>query len=252
MKRSKASKKTANKQRSNKTTKVETEKYKGKSLCKMFINWKTMLVGAMIFLGSIGGFFTDFFSPVKEWVMDKIDPPTYWECSQDKNIRGIVMSDVFTRDRRELYLLHGMQGKQSWKVNKLDDIDRGGTCAVIIGRLDSCLVKYKINKKHKLLLSMDLYDASNCLVCKVVDNEFILNHNCEFTWNSDDWGFEIVDSDFNVVFSVNFYPPDALAVQGMFYTGGQLVVVNDDGLKTIPKENLEEIRQAKKDYQSNV
>lgn len=117
MKRSKNSKKTTNKQRSNKPAKVEAEKSEDKSLLNRFLNWKTAVVGSMIFLGSIGGFFTDFFSPVKEWVMGKIAPPTYWECSQDKNIRGVILQSQ-DNENKSTFLRLGKKGTLNAFVNE--------------------------------------------------------------------------------------------------------------------------------------
>ena len=87
-----------------------------------------------------------------------------------------------------------------------------------------CSIKYKI-VDSRLWLSADIYDIDGCLAGKIVDNEFVLNTNCQYTWNCDDYGFEIIDSNFDVIFSLDFELPDKLSVQGIFYDEEYFVIV---------------------------
>lgn len=43
----------------------------------------------------------------------------------------------------------------------------------------------------------------------------------------DDYGFEVVGKDFEVIFSIDFRPPRTLAIQGAFRFPDCFVVVND-------------------------
>jgi len=197
---------------------------------KRFINWKTVVGGVatvMIFLGGLGGFFTDFFFPLREKVSETMNPPDYWECDQDKNIRGIIMPNIkgSIGSNNEVVFLFGFDNPIMLPVM----LEKPNQSACLFLSLTDffknyCSVKYKI-AESRLLLSAEIFDIDGCLAGKIVDNEFVLNKNCQFTWNSDDYGFEIIDSNFDVIFSINFEPPNKLSFQGIFYDGEYFVVV---------------------------
>ena len=267
MTRSKSSKKAADKKQQAKPTKPKTQKKESISIFDRLENKKTIigwLIAVLLLLGGIGGFFTDFFSPIKEWVSGKVNPSTHWECEQDKNIRGIIIPGIkdgigsnnemefrFGFDNpMTLYRMMQKPDQSTCFFNHLPDLFK-----------NSCSISYKI-VDSRLLLSADIYDTEGHLAAQIKDNEFILNQDCVYTWNSDDYGFEVVDSNSDVIFSIDFNLPNILTVQGVFYDGEYFVVVpepvgkaNKDDLDKlmhygsavgVPKEQKDTLEKMKK------
>lgn len=210
---------------------------------------KYLLWGIVGFLATIAGFYQDLIFPIIRVTSNYIDPPSYWECKQDQNIRGIIFDDIYTKKNNEIYLLLGLKGKQSWRIQSASGSSwrEEPSCILPAGKMGyECAVKYRITDQRKLLVSADLFDVNHCLVGKIFDNKFILNQDCTFTWNFDENGFEVVDHDFNVVFSLHYYPPEAIAIQGVFFSGGELLCINDNGIKHLKNENQIVINEARK------
>jgi len=205
------------------------------------------VVAVMIFLGGLGGFFTDFFFPLREKVSETMNPPDYWECDQDKNIRGIIMSNIkgSIGTDNEIEFRFGFNNPIRLPIM----LEKPNQTACLFPSLTDffkkyCSITYKI-VQSRLMLSADIYDIDGCLAAKISDNQFVLNRNCAYTWNFDDYGFEIIDSNFDVIFSLNFEPPNILSVQGVFYDGEYFVVVPNptfDGSETSNHEHNKLVR----------
>lgn len=215
---------------------------------KSKIRSKYTFWGVITFVALVAGLYQDFISPGFKALSDIISPPNYWQCDQDQNIRGILLNDVYTKKKNEIFLLLGLRGKQSFRINSPSGhLKKEPSCILPAGRMNyECAIRYRLTKKKKLLVSADLFDVNHCLVGKISDNRFILNQDCGFTWNFDEVGFEVVDSDFNVVFSLHYYPPEAIAIQGVFYSGGELVCINDEGIRYLTDKEPSEIHKARK------
>jgi len=181
----------------------------------------------MIFLGGLGGFFTDFFSPLKEKVSKTLNPPAYWECEQDRNIRGIILpySQTISADSI-INIQFGLHTPIVGEMDRLRIKDSNNGCFLPIYK-GVCALAYRIDDHARLLLTADIYDSDESLAGKIVENQFVLNKGCQFTWNMDDYGFEVVGRDFEVIFSIDFRPPKTLAIQGAFREPDCFVVVND-------------------------
>lgn len=250
MKRSKTSKRVVSNRRRDREIKEITPKSEDKSVFKRFINWKT-IIGAMIFLGGIGGFFTDFFSPLKEKISETFNPPDYWYCEQDRNVRGLVLSNPKVNIDSILYLQVGINGGVGTRM-RVDAIKTNTPyCFIddytILPGVKSCTATFKIDESKNVLLSADFYDTQGCLAGKIVDNQFVLNQNCQFTWNRDDLGFEVMDSDFNVVLTVDFQPPNKIAIQGVFFNGDMFLVIRDTQWNGSVKGDIDRLKKYQKE-----
>jgi hypothetical protein len=264
MKRSKTSKKTGKKHRRNKTAEAEKQKHVKPNISESEAkpikrkNIISRVVTAMIFLGAIGGFFTDVFSPLKKGVMQFADPPDYWYCEQDRNIRGFILPPEAGEDG-EINLVLGFNNRTdiSTNMNHIGNDTSIRFCLVDFREKNGCPLYFKIDKEHRVLISADIYDIDGCLAGKIVDNEFVLNKNCQFTWNLDDSAFEVVGSDFKVVFSIGFgqwfQRNPAIFVQGIFGTGDEFMILNDHTsslhCQIIDKNDVSKLEEAKETLQ---
>jgi len=197
---------------------------------KSKFKWWPVAVGLIVVLrvlGEIGGFFSDFLIPFSSKVSETVNPPTYWECDQDKNIRGIIMPNVkgSIGSNNEVEIRFGFDNPIAIRMM----LEKPNQTACLFPNLIDFFKEYSsINYKiveSRLLLSAEIHDIDGCLAAKIVDNQFLLNRNCEYSWNFDDYGFEIIDSNFDVIFSINFEPPNILSVQGIFYAGECFIVI---------------------------
>jgi len=68
----------------------------------------------------------------------------------------------------------------------------------------------------KLLVSASVFDETGKFVCKIVDNEWIVNQNNYFERNYDDNGVEVIDQKGNVVLSADLIQPYTLELNGIF------------------------------------
>lgn len=205
---------------------------------------RTLIISSFIALATIGGFYSDVFKPIKEIV----NPPDFWACEQDKNIRGIILKNIKTDKIKTLDVQIGVHEPGSIFTN---NSNYSGEPICFIPGADIffdnfCTLSYRISENNQLLFSSEIYDIDRCLVGKIIDNEFVLNANCQFTWNRDDLGFEVVDSDFDVVFTLDYQPPNLIAVQGVFYDKDKFLIINDRTIAPIKSNDSERLFNEKK------
>ena len=199
----------------------------------------TYTIGAIFFLGNIGGFYQDFFIPVKEDISEKINPPDYWFCEQDRNIRGLIFPNSILPygSNLEVHLGQDRNGVFTQSSSNNGELH----CFIhpsMLGFKEDCPLKFRIDQFNKLSITADLYDAKGCLAGRIQENTFVLNHNCEFTWNKDDNAFEVIDSNFDVVFSIEFRQPNILIVQGVFYNDELRIFIYDGHISPSKKNEL--------------
>jgi len=207
--------------------------------------------------------------PLFDWVF----PENYEVCKQDGNIRGIILNNVGDVKKIKIQCSLSSKGLEyagTYIENQencfmpIVSMTKRGDKYVNEGKIEpNCSPTYRITPDGKLMISAKIWDAQGCLVAQIVENKFVLNKNCEYTWNMDKTGFEVVDGNFEVIFSMDFRPPDLIAVQGIFYDnqmGAQVIGCRDrnlcpmgfeisgnhDGIALVERGDWEKIRKTKK------
>ncbi|MFP2997443.1 hypothetical protein ABN763_16110 [Spongiivirga sp. MCCC 1A20706] len=206
----------------------------------------------IIILGGLG-YFIMFINDVPDAV-DRIkkiyDPPNYKKCDQDDNIRGIILSKQKNLKPGLMKISVGISDQSGILAPIPFNYNNESLCFFPFQGLDRfCSLKYRISRDNRLLVSANIYDTNGCLVGKIDENLFVLNDSCQFTWNSDDFGFEVMDSDFDVVMTILFEPPDLIKVQGVINNLDKFVIIKDGGMSFIDKDSTEKLFLTKRKLQ---
>lgn len=220
---------------------------------KLSTKTKKILIGSTATAILAGfGYFGIFKNDILPIIKDVVTPePRYEICEQDGNVRGIFLDKMDINNSKYLYFKMGLEEKVTVLKYFLKEFkDREYKC-IFHGALspfdEDCNFKWRINENNQILFSIDIYDENNCLVGKVDESMFVLNKNCQFTWNSDKYGFEIVDNNFNVVVSFDYKSPSTISFQGYLYgDNGGFVVRNSTiaVMKNIDKEEWDDVRKS--------
>lgn len=190
------------------------------------------------------------YDKAKEVVYPKYDSESYWGCDQDRNPRGIFLNESDLKDSDSLRFIIGpLQHYQN-------NLDAGVTWRYSLDTLKElnqniCVVPYEIQPvifpttcsfqvrvdkvTGELLFSADLKNELGESIMIMKDNQFVLNTDCLFLYNRDDFGFEIVDSKNTVVFSVHYRPPNKIYLRGVFPDGDRVAVLGGDYLSKLDK-----------------
>ncbi|MEG3656181.1 hypothetical protein V5097_02145 [Arenibacter palladensis] len=186
------------------------------------------------------------YSGTKEILNDIIEStepePDYWKCEQDGNIRGIILTKNESFDLKEFHLGIGMDSEDSFfrYYNVSEKNSQLGFCFFpFIEKDKKCNFKFKIINENTLVIDWDIYDLDGCLAGKIRENQFVLNQDCQFTWNRDDYGFEVIDSDFNVLLSIIYRPPNRIDFQGLINGRGLSWFFYDNNMAVSTLENYE-------------
>lgn len=214
-----------------------------------------------IFLGATATLFLtfiSFYSGIKEIFNDIVDKTSkdlnYWVCEQDQNIRGVMLSNVRPENEEGKPLIlktgsNGLDGRGALilKYEKNRDLEDGTYCfdsgVVMVKNL--CTLTYRISKEGRLLVSSEMYDHEKKLIGLISENKFLLNTDCQFTWNMDDTAFEVVGSDFKPVLSLEYIEPDTLSIQGIFYDDDKFVVLGRGLIGSVPIGDMSRMEYAK-------
>lgn len=199
-----------------------------------------------------------FYSGVKDAGKDLLQAftpePNYWYCEQDNNIRGIIFKNSDFKDYEYINVRVGnYQSTSSFSLPIERGLNAPSQCLFRINNSEeNCNITFYISKNNEFIINANIYDSSECLVGKIKENKFVLNKNCQFTWNRDDFGFEIVDSNFNIVISLSYHPPNNIGFAGVFKNKKTEIFVIEDYIYSFPdkkvKDSLQEIISPQFEY----
>ncbi|WP_299899408.1 hypothetical protein [uncultured Aquimarina sp.] len=177
-------------------------------------------------------------------IMNLFSPDKYIVSNEDGNVRGILLDNAKLNEKGRISLSFGVADSDvkisTIPANYSDDFQ----CLFIFKELDyNCNFRYRINSTDRLLISAKLYDKNGELIGIIEDNQFLLNKDNYFTWNFDLTGFEVIDKDFNVVLTFIYDFSNTLRFQGILRNKDGYVVVRDDGLIFVKKNQVERLNQ---------
>lgn len=224
---------------------------------KLF-SWWGLFWGSIIAVTTFFGFYVDGKEVIYDIDKATNPEPNYWYCEQDKNIRGLILSGVFTNPERAGPLKIRTGGSKVPGIGPITIDYRKSYLVDGYFCFDSqlawvkkfCSFKYRISEQGKLLITAKMYDTSGCIVGSIVDNEFLINVDCQFTWNMDETAFEVVGNDFIPVLSIEYVNPDILAIQGVFYDIDRYIIIGRGLIGSADINNKEMIDYGKKSIEA--
>lgn len=188
---------------------------------------------------AIGGFHADVYSPISEKISEFRNPSQVWECNQDKNIRGIVLTklpqysgNTFFNYGNKVPVTVLDKVSDTYHKNKEKGLITYSSMCIgkseTEGELD-CLIKVKVTGEEAILLSSMIYDEFGKLICKIEENEFLLNTDCILTYNLDKNGFEVIDDKGDVIFNLD-YKNNEIIFNGVLFGNNKInVLLGDEG-----------------------
>jgi hypothetical protein len=154
--------------------------------------------------------------------------PEEWISEKDGNIRGLILAGADTYENAPLTIHYG---KFSPLRVKREDLILGRDNICLSDMLhystNDCMISFELDDNNHLLVSGKFYDTNQCLMVTVDRGQFILSPECTYTYNKDDYGFEIVDSTFNVVFSIDGIGNNEVIIKGAFISETRYLVFSD-------------------------
>ncbi len=177
------------------------------------------------FFAQYAGLYQDLIKPV----LNNFREPIYKVCPQDGKVRGIIRGVPKLENRKVFPINLGIR-KSKIKLHYYIGKGENFQCFNPYGTMfkNVCPFSFKIDQEGYVFINIDLYDFDGKIIGRVRDNEFVLNINCEFSWNMDDKGFEIVNQNYDVVFSLNFSDDKEIYMQGVFYDLNQYVLISSN------------------------
>jgi len=189
---------------------------------------------------AIGGFHADVYSPIAQKISNFRNPSQIWECEQDKNVRGIVLTklpqyseDIFFNYGKKVPVTVLDKVSETYHKNK----EKGliSYSKMCIGRSETedksnCLIEVKVTGEEEILLSSMVYDEFGKLICKIEENEFLLNTDCILTYNLDKNGFEVIDDEDDVIFNLD-YKNNEIIFNGVLLGNNKInIFLGDEGV----------------------
>ena len=182
----------------------------------------------------------------------KEDKKDYEISERDGNIRGIIIKQNKSDNTTYLTIQFGLFDPQfkfdtNIKYSGSEECFMPKNLGISIAGLENfCSVRYKITSSNELLISSEIYNIDGELTGKIIDNQFVLNKNKIYSWNSDETGFEVVDDKFEVIFSIDYIAPKTLAFQGLLYNEGEWRIIGDGDIFAADEKSKDLIIQKKK------
>lgn len=154
------------------------------------------------------------------------------DCDKNRNFSGRAFADFYSKKRTVDLILparqrEGMPPLEAYYTYQFEPKGYSTICYEQALRLDrmECNLEFGFDKQNRFIINAKLYDLDRCLVGVIQENEFLLNEDCAFTSNHDDFAFEVVDKDFNVVLSAEIILPNSLRLRGVFLGIGEYPMV---------------------------
>ncbi|WP_298898530.1 DUF5763 domain-containing protein [uncultured Psychroserpens sp.] len=181
--------------------------------------------GLVVLVFLIAGGYQDLIKPI----INSFKTPDFIYCEADNKVRGVIKGTPRLKNLKTLPLNLGIKDQ---KIKLLLEYDKNGKkkCFNPYNELFKyyCPFSYRIDKDGYFYFNMTVVDYNTNSVGQIKDNEFVLNQDCNFSWNMDNNGFEVVDSNYNVVFSIDFSKKGEASIQGLFYDGARFIIIGSD------------------------
>lgn len=206
--------------------------------------YKFHILGTSTIIGIIGlyaGIYQDLIKPV----FQSFQEPHFIYCEADNKIRGVVRGKPKLNKTKDLPINLGIKDKQvTLLIN--NPIKGKLNCFNPYDELfeNYCPFSYTIDEDGYFYFNMIVIDYKSNDIGRIRNNKFVLNQNCNFSWNMDEKGFEVVDSNYNVVFSIDFSIDGEVSIQGLFYDYPKCVIIGRDFIQVA--ETQEEIAYGQK------
>jgi hypothetical protein len=183
----------------------------------------------------------------------KLEAKKRYEISDhDKNIRGILIPPkIFPIDSIVWFDLGGVKGGAYTKDQLRDGSDGQPKIKDVEGihilTYDTKFTPYgsalsfHLNEKGYLTIYATFYLKDNGIIGVIKDNYFLLNSDY-FSWNFDDKGLEVIDSDMNVLLQVDFVDGNKIKIRGILGNSEMGFVISDNSLY-IDEQNSEQLQE---------
>lgn len=204
--------------------------------------YRLLIIGsgsAFVLLGLYSGLYQDLVKPI----FNSLKEPDYIYCETDNKIRGVIKGRPRLKSMESVPINLGVKNK---KLTLLMDFNKEGEfkCFNPYNELFEyyCPFSYRIDEDGYFYFNMIFVDYKTNDIGRVENNEFVLNQNCAYSWNIDDNGFEVVDNNFKVVFSIDFSIEGEISLQGVFYDGPRFITIGKNfiGFSTNEAEVIED------------
>lgn len=217
---------------------TKTTKEKKQPLFKRYLKSTYFVIGAFITVASIPVYFV--------WFKDKIHEiatPKSVLFEEDNFIKGILIPKYILESNADIDVYFGSVG-MSYPIGKYKQgVDVTPSLIRYTDGQNIADIKLKI-MNNKLYVSTEINDIETGEIIGIINyNKWNLYKKNVLTYHDDNNSLEVIDKYNNVVFSIFFYKPNTIVIQGYFFVKGGITVVGE-GIEPFKINQKEDAIQA--------